>query len=106
MSKILFALTAALCLPVLAQAGTVTEFVLVDTGTFDGLWTIGGLEAGATGTMIGVMSRTVSGNCAIKSGIHSIAMSRSLLTNQWHAKPPTIPVTPPTTDNTMVSTRN
>lgn len=29
--------------------------VVVDTGTFDGLWTIDGLEAGATGTMIGVI---------------------------------------------------
>ena len=29
--------------------------VIVDTGTFDGLWTIDGLEAGATGTMIGVI---------------------------------------------------
>ena len=29
--------------------------VVVDTGTFDGLWTIDGLEAGATGTMVGVI---------------------------------------------------
>jgi len=29
--------------------------VVVDTGTFDGLWTIDNLEAGATGTMIGVI---------------------------------------------------
>jgi hypothetical protein len=29
--------------------------VAVDTGTFDGLWTIDDLEAGATGTMIGVI---------------------------------------------------
>ena len=29
--------------------------VVVDTGTFDGLWTIDALEAGATGTMIGVI---------------------------------------------------
>ena len=29
--------------------------VVVDTGTFDGLWTIDGLEAGATGTMIGII---------------------------------------------------
>ena len=29
--------------------------VVVDTGTFDGLWTIHDLEAGATGTMIGVI---------------------------------------------------
>jgi hypothetical protein len=29
--------------------------VVVDTGTFDGLWTIDDLEAGATGTMIGVI---------------------------------------------------
>ena len=28
---------------------------VVDTGTFDGLWTIDNLEAGATGTMIGVI---------------------------------------------------
>ena len=29
--------------------------VVVDTGTFDGLWTIDNLEAGATGTMVGVI---------------------------------------------------
>jgi hypothetical protein len=29
--------------------------VVVDIGTFDGLWTIDGLGAGATGTMIGVI---------------------------------------------------
>ena len=29
--------------------------VVVDTGTFNGIWTIDGLEAGATGTMIGVI---------------------------------------------------
>ena len=29
--------------------------VVVDTGTFDGLWTIDNLEAGVTGTMIGVI---------------------------------------------------
>jgi len=29
--------------------------VVVDTGTFDGLWTIDDLEAGATGTMVGVI---------------------------------------------------
>ena len=29
--------------------------VVVDTGTFDGIWTIDALEAGATGTMIGVI---------------------------------------------------
>ena len=28
---------------------------VVDTGTFDGLWIIDGLEAGATGTMVGVI---------------------------------------------------
>ena len=29
--------------------------VVVDTGTFDGLWTIDDLESGATGTMVGVI---------------------------------------------------
>ena len=29
--------------------------VVVDTGTFDGIWTIDALEAGATGTMIGAI---------------------------------------------------
>ena len=38
----------------LAPPGLVSA-VVVDTGTFDGLWTIDGLEAGATGTMIGVI---------------------------------------------------
>jgi len=35
MSKILLTLTAALCLPVFAFAGTTTSFVQVGTGTFD-----------------------------------------------------------------------
>lgn len=38
----------------LAPPGLVSG-VVVDTGTFDGLWTIDGLQAGATGTMIGVI---------------------------------------------------
>ncbi len=29
--------------------------VSVDTGVFDGVWTIQGLDAGATGTMIGII---------------------------------------------------
>ena len=35
MSKILLTLTAALCLPMFAQAGTLTDFVKVETGIFD-----------------------------------------------------------------------
>jgi len=38
----------------LAPPGLVSA-VVVDTGAFDGLWTIDHLEAGATGTMIGVI---------------------------------------------------
>ena len=38
----------------LSPPGSVSA-VVVDTGTFDGLWTIDGLEAGATGTMIGII---------------------------------------------------
>ena len=33
----------------------VVSAVVVDSGTFEGLWTIDGLEAGATGTMVGVI---------------------------------------------------
>lgn len=33
----------------------VVSAVSVDTGAFDGLWTIQGLEAGATGTMVGII---------------------------------------------------
>ena len=33
----------------------VVSAVSVDTGVFDGLWTIDGLESGATGTMVGVI---------------------------------------------------
>jgi hypothetical protein len=40
----------------LAPPGLVSA-VVVDTGTFDGLWTIDGLEAGATGTMVGVIEQ-------------------------------------------------
>ena len=39
----------------LAPPGLVSG-VVVDTGTFDGLWTIDGLQAGATGTMIGAIA--------------------------------------------------
>ena len=33
----------------------VVSAVSVDTGAFDGLWTIEGLEAGATGSMVGLI---------------------------------------------------
>jgi hypothetical protein len=39
---------------VLSPPGTVVG-VTVDTGGFDGLWTINGLKAGATGTMVGTI---------------------------------------------------
>lgn len=39
---------------VVAPPGVVSA-VSVDTGVFDGVWTINGLESGATGTMVGII---------------------------------------------------
>lgn len=38
----------------IAPPGVVSA-VSVDTGAFDGIWTISGLESGATGTMVGTI---------------------------------------------------